>query len=185
MRQAAILDGATCSRLARKTQAGVLTIFWYPPVQRTASKLRRFMQTFSAPTIALWDWNWIYENRDGRTGGQTLLFTLQTGSFFCNTTTKGHDKAIACRGLLSCLAGESLVFGYLAVGMSRGRRNTLYISRTMDFLLGKRFLQNRINSQVRPPNPYSVSAIIMPICPSCTARVAFSSLSRQVKGSSS
>ena len=73
--------------------------------------------------------------------------------FFRNTASKIHGRRQPCRGLLSCLAGKPLVLECFAVlngrflfaGTFRGRRNTLCISRMMDFLWGKRFLQNRIN----------------------------------------
>ena len=72
---------------------------------------------------------------------------------FRNTASKIHGRRQPCRGLLSCLAGKSLVLECFAVlngrflfaGTFRGRRNTGCISRTMNFLRTKRFFQNRAN----------------------------------------
>jgi hypothetical protein len=50
---------------------------------------------------------------------------------------------------LECFAVLNLRF--LLTGISRGRRNTGCISRTMDFLWGKRFIQNRVKPYVSPP----------------------------------
>ena len=73
--------------------------------------------------------------------------------FFRNTASKIPGRRQPCRGLLSCLAGKSLVLECFAVlngrflfaGTFRGRRNTGCISRTMNFLRTKRFFQNRAN----------------------------------------
>ena len=73
--------------------------------------------------------------------------------FSSNITSKIHGRRQPCRGFLSYLAEKSLaleclcsfevkIFSHREV---RGRRNTGCISRTMNFLWGKRFLQNRIN----------------------------------------
>ena len=80
--------------------------------------------------------------------------------FFHNTSSKSHGRRQPCRGFLSCLAQESLALECCAVlkerffltGISRGCRNTGCISRTMDFLWGKRFFQNRVNPYGIPPN---------------------------------
>ena len=80
--------------------------------------------------------------------------------FSSNTTSKSHGRRQPYRGFLSCLAEKSLTLECFAVlnlrflltGISRERRNTVCISRTMDFLWGKRFIQNRVNPYVSPPN---------------------------------
>jgi len=79
--------------------------------------------------------------------------------FSHNTAQKYHGRRQPYHGIFSCLAAKSLVLECFAVlkrrffltGISRGRRNTVCISRTMDFLWGKRFLQNRINPYGIPP----------------------------------
>ena len=73
--------------------------------------------------------------------------------FSYNTTSKNHGRRQPCRGFLSCLAEKSSALECFAVlkvrffltRTSRGRRNTGCISRTMDSLWGKRFLQNHVN----------------------------------------
>jgi hypothetical protein len=55
---------------------------------------------------------------------------------------------------LECFAVLNLRF--LLTGISRERRNTVCISSTMDFLWGKRFIQNRVNPYVNPPNHFPV-----------------------------
>ena len=79
--------------------------------------------------------------------------------FFRNTSSKIHGRRQPYRGFLSCLAEKPLVLECLAVlngrflltEISRGRRNTECISRTMDLLWGKRFVQNHVNPYVRTP----------------------------------
>ena len=85
--------------------------------------------------------------------------------FSRNTAPKSHGRRQPCRGFLSCLAEKSISLECFAVlklrffltNNLRGRRNTGCISRTMDSLWGKRFLQNRVNPYVRPPNFYAPS----------------------------
>ena len=79
--------------------------------------------------------------------------------FSLNTAPKNHGRRQPCRDFLSCLAGKFLALACFAVlkprfflaEISRGSRNTFCISRTMDFLRGKRFLQNRVNPYGHPP----------------------------------
>ena len=79
--------------------------------------------------------------------------------FSRNTASKNHSRRQPCRGSSLCLAEKSLALECFAVlngrflltGISRGRRNTVCISRTMDFLWGERFVQNRVNPYGKPP----------------------------------
>ena len=79
--------------------------------------------------------------------------------FSRNTASKCHGRRQPCRGIFLCLAGNSLILECFAVlnrrfflaGIFRGSRNTGCISRTMDFLRGKRFFQNRVNPYAHPP----------------------------------
>ena len=79
--------------------------------------------------------------------------------FSRNTAPKSHGRRQPCRGFLPCLAKKSITLECFAVlklrffltNNLRGRRNTGCISRTMDSLWGKRFLQNRVNPYVSPP----------------------------------
>ena len=79
--------------------------------------------------------------------------------FSRNTAPKSHGRRQPCRGFLSCLAEKSISLECFAVlklrffltNNLRGRRNTGCISRTMDSLWEKRFLQNRVNPYVSPP----------------------------------
>ena len=41
---------------------------------------------------------------------------------------------------------------FFLTGISGERRNTICISSSMDLLWGKRFIQNRVNPYVSPPN---------------------------------
>ena len=80
--------------------------------------------------------------------------------FSRNTALKSHGRRQPCRDFFLCLAEKSPSLECFAVlkqrffltRASRGRRNTLCISRTMDFLWGKRWFQNRMNPHVSPPN---------------------------------
>ena len=76
------------------------------------------------------------------------------------TAPKSHGRRQPCRDFLSCLAEKSaslecfavLKLRFFLTNNLRGRRNTGCISRTMDSLWGKRFLQNRVNPYASPPN---------------------------------
>ena len=102
--------------------------------------------------------------------------------FSCNTALKSHGRRQPCHGFFSCLAEKPFVLECFAVLKSRffltentrGRGNTLCIARTMDFLWGKRFFQNRVNPYVSPPR----AAHIFYFCDNCTITTVASSLVR-------
>ena len=80
--------------------------------------------------------------------------------FSRNTALKSNGRRQPCRDFFLCLAEKSHFLECFAVlkqrffltRASRGRRNTLCISRTMVLLWGKRLIQNRMNPYGRPPN---------------------------------
>ena len=127
------------------------------------SLIRFFSRCSTTGNLHASQWMWADVHNENRTPHQKAVSRRDLYDpnriFSHNTASKSHGRRQPCRGFLSCLAGESLVLECFAVlngrflfaGTFRGRRNTGYISRTMNFLRTKRFFQNRANPLVSPP----------------------------------
>ena len=91
--------------------------------------------------------NAIAENKNNRRWATSHRDLYAPNRLFSrNTALKSHGRRQPCRGFLSCLAEKPLTLECFAVlrirffltGVSRERRNTVCISRTMDFSVGKK-----------------------------------------------
>ena len=92
--------------------------------------------------------------------------------FSRNTAQKNHGRRQPCHGFFSCLAVKSLALECFAVLRERffltGKTPDAEIldvfPRTLDFLWGKRFRQNRINPYAYPPNNRWVFIVVISNC---------------------
>ena len=150
--------------------------------ERAGNQIETIRASAIPVTMDWWQLSVTYwENPDRKAGAHRDLYAPKR-IFSCNTALKSHGRRQPCHGFFSCLAEKPFVLECFAVlksrffltGNARGRSNTLCIARTMDFLWGKRFFQNRVNPYVSPPR----AAHIFYFCDNCTITTVASSLVR-------